>query len=268
MILRGPMGQLPRCRIATIRVTPHTSRCERRVTRVLAMSLHDDRSMNSCSPLVSPIGFVLALAAAPVIGCMPAMEAAPGGQDVEIDEAAILAQVASYRDSARFEQVSGSYASALNNSSFIEVYASRTSVVPYGAIDPGVTGSGAVIPEGGVLVREVLDTSGVAQRLTVMAKGPAGYNPDIGDWYWAVTDLHGVPIVEGGIPRSGRVPDCYGCHLPRPTDDFLFGVPAIDRGGTGTPPPQGGTDPVCGDFACEGIETKETCPKDCNHGHA
>jgi hypothetical protein len=93
-----------------------------------------------------------------------------------------------------------------------------------------------------------------------------------------VTDLNGSPIVEDGVPRSGRLADCYGCHLPRESDDFLFGVPAADRGsatGTGsgsgsgsdTTMPPGGTHSVCGDFACEGDETKQSCPHDCRHAH-
>jgi hypothetical protein len=108
-----------------------------------------------------------------------------------------------------------------------------------------------------------------------MAKGPAGYNPAIGDWFWAVTDLNGTPIVEEGAPRAGRLADCYGCHVPRETDDYLFGVPAADRGsaggtgsGSGTSTPPGGTHAVCGDFACEGDETKQSCPHDCRHTHS
>ncbi|HEY5945394.1 MAG TPA: hypothetical protein VIV40_07880 [Kofleriaceae bacterium] len=118
----------------------------------------------------------------------------------------------------------------------------------------------------------MLDQTGTAQRLTIMAKGPAGYNPTIGDWFWAVTDLNGTPIAEQGVPRAGRIADCYGCHLPYASDDYLFGVPLVDRGtgtgsgsGSGTPP--GGTHAVCGDFVCEGDETQLTCSQDCNHGH-
>ena len=206
------------------------------------------------------------LLAAPGLGCIAPIDAP---QEVEINEAAILAAVASYRDPGTFDHVSGmAYPSALGSSN-IELYASRTVTVPYADIMPEASGSQAMIPEGGIIVREVLDATGAAQRLTVMAKGPAGYNPEIGDWYWAVTDLQGTPIVESGVPRSGRLADCYGCHLPRASDDYLFGVPMIDRpmGTTTTPPPQGGGTAVCGDFACDGGETRDSCPKDCKHHH-
>ena len=206
------------------------------------------------------------LLAAPGLGCVAPIDAP---QAVEINEAAILAAVASYRDPASFDHVSGmAYPSALGTSN-IELYASRTVTVPYADITPEASGSQAMIPEGGIIVREVIDATGAAQRLTVMAKGPAGYNPEIGDWYWAVTDLQGTPVIESGVPRSGRLADCYGCHLPRASDDYLFGVPMIDRpsGTTTTPPPQGTGTSVCGDFACDGGETHTSCPKDCKHQH-
>jgi hypothetical protein len=208
------------------------------------------------------------LLAMPGLGCIAPIDAPQG---VEINEAAILAEIASYRDPASFDHVSGmAYPSALGGSSMIALYASRTVTVPYADIMPEASGSHAVIPEGGIIVREVLDATGAAQRLTVMAKGPAGYNPELGDWYFAVTDLQGSPVIESGAPRSGRLADCFGCHLPRASDDYLFGVPMIDRpSGTSTtpPPPQGGGAEVCGDFACEGTETRTSCPKDCKHTH-
>jgi hypothetical protein len=206
-------------------------------------------------------------------GCMSELTEQGADSSVEIDQSAVLAEAARYRDTTAFDHASSkSYPSALGTTSYIQLYANRTAMAEYPMIDPDKVGSNAVIPVGGIIVREVLDTNGTAQRLTIMAKGPAGYNPAIGDWFWAVTDLQGTPIVEDGVARAGRLADCYGCHLPRATDDFLFGVPLIDRGavdgsGSGTEPPQGGDQPVCGDWACEGGETKDTCPHDCKHGH-
>jgi hypothetical protein len=200
------------------------------------------------------------------------------GEAVDIDEQAVLAAAAHYRDGSQFDRVSGSsYPSALGTTSYIDLYASRTASMQYALIDPGASGSKAIVPVGGIIVREVLDENAKPQRLTILAKGPAGYNPTIGDWFWAVTDLNGTPVVENGVPRTGRLADCYGCHVPRAADDYLFGVPLADRGdgtndgdsgagsGSGTPP--GGTHAVCGDFACEAGESKATCPQDCNHGH-
>jgi hypothetical protein len=198
-------------------------------------------------------------------GCLGAIETGPMA---EIDEDAILAKVAMYRDLASFDPINaGAYPSALGTSSMIELYALRETADMYATINPVTSGSGVEIPEGGIIVREVLDTSGTAQRLTVMAKGPTGYNPELGDWYFAVTDLSAVPIIEDGLPRTGRLADCFGCHVPRMADDFLFGVPMAERstGVSPPPPPQGQGTTVCGDFACEGGETRNSCPRDCRH---
>jgi len=63
-----------------------------------------------------------------------------------------------------------------------------------------------------------------------MYKGPAGYNPDLGDYWFGVTDVRGVPLTDDqGRQRVGRMTECYSCHADRAEDDDLFGVPAIHR---------------------------------------
>ena len=79
---------------------------------------------------------------------------------------------------------------------------------------------------GTVIVREVLDARGQITKLTVMAKGPPGYDPSLGDWWFAVTDPRGVPLTENGVVQLGRMNQCHNCHLDRGRDDFLFGVPS------------------------------------------
>jgi hypothetical protein len=211
----------------------------------------------------------LPTAALACAGCVADLKAPP---TVDMDTSTVLHEVADYRDHSSFDVVSKTYVSALGASILIDVYVSREAAAAYDAIAPESTGSGVHVPVGGVIVREVLDANGVAQKLTVLAKGPPGYNPMIGDWYWAVTDLAGVPVTMDGGVREGKLIDCYGCHIPRSTDDFLFGVPRSDRADSGMsppppPPPQGSGAPVCGDFDCDEDETMSTCPKDCNHGH-
>jgi len=101
-------------------------------------------------------------------------------------------------------------------------------VVDFRKIHPETTGSGVTMTAGTVIVRSVLDASGKVSKLTLMAKGPPGYDPTIGDWWFGVTDPTGVPLVEDGVTQVGRLTACHTCHLPRSTDDFLFGVPAGD----------------------------------------
>jgi len=101
----------------------------------------------------------------------------------------------------------------------------------YRAIHPEDTTSTTPvdISVGTVIVREVLDSSGAISKLTMMAKGPAGYDPTLGDWWFATTDPAGTPITDATGLQVGRLSACHGCHVPRETSDFLFGVPRVDE---------------------------------------
>jgi hypothetical protein len=83
---------------------------------------------------------------------------------------------------------------------------------------------------GTTIVREVLGASGSVAKLTVMRKGPGGYDPTLGDWWFGVTDPRGHPLDgDDGAPQLGRLDACHSCHLDRgSSNDFLFGVPATD----------------------------------------
>jgi hypothetical protein len=115
--------------------------------------------------------------------------------------------------------------------SFIDAWVSSSGYAEYSKINPAATGSEANLPAGTIVVREVLDASGNVTKLTLMCKGPTGYNEALGDWWFAETDPAGNPIVEdaGGGAIVGRVDACYSCHTPRSDDDYLFGVPLDDR---------------------------------------
>lgn len=106
----------------------------------------------------------------------------------------------------------------------IHVYATGD-VADYRQIHPEVSGTNAVAV-GTVIVREVLDANGATSALTMMAKREAGYDPTLGDWWFAKTDPAGVVLTENGAALVGRVASCHSCHIPRASDDFLFGVPA------------------------------------------
>ena len=101
-------------------------------------------------------------------------------------------------------------------------------VADFRKIHPETTGSGVRVSPGTVIVRSVLDAGGNVTKLTLMAKGPPGYDPSIGDWWFGETDPAGTPLVENGALQIGRLTACHTCHLPRATDDFLFGVPVGD----------------------------------------
>jgi hypothetical protein len=149
-----------------------------------------------------------------------------------VDEVAVLASVTggAFRDSGAFVRVTDlPFASAAVPGSSIVEWASVPAVGDYTAIAPDAGTTAATLPPGSTLVREVIDGTGAVVELTLLVKGPAGYNPTIGDWWWGVTDPDGTPETDDGGVMLGRLTQCYSCHIPRASDDYLFGAPADDR---------------------------------------
>jgi len=197
-------------------------------------------------------------------GCTSPMNPAPSGPaagGATVDEASILASIAggAYRHGARFEAVSGApYPSAAATQTDVDVFVTAPDYAMYARISPDQSGSGASLAPGATIVREVLDGNGVVAKLTLMVKGPPGYNPTVGDFWFGVTMPDGTPVVDNGVAQLGKVSACFGCHMPRASDGFLFGVPRADRatpGGSG-----GGVD--------GGSAPGDMGTPDCNgHGH-
>jgi hypothetical protein len=190
----------------------------------------------------------LAMAVAEFGGCMLAPTSSPselmpgaGGasgsgdagatSSATVDEAAILASIShgAFRDSGAFICVTrAAYPSAAVTGSTIIEWASAGAAAEYMAISPDGGATSASLAPGATILREVIDPQGVAEEFTLLVKGPPGYNPAIGDWWWGVTDPDGTPIVDDGGAELGRLSQCYSCHEPRAAQDFLFGVPAGD----------------------------------------
>jgi hypothetical protein len=74
-------------------------------------------------------------------------------------------------------------------------------------------------PEGSIIVKEKLSepSSAAPELLTVMIKHSKGYNPDLGDWEFMVTDGTGSTV-----QARGRLENCQACHTTRPQNDFIF----------------------------------------------
>jgi len=141
--------------------------------------------------------------------------------DAEVDEAT-LEQVESYQALARINP--RPYTSTLGPFAINCYVAGDTT--NYRKIHPEQRDADVAVARGTVIVREVLDATGAVSKLTVMAKGPPGYDPSLGDWWFAVTDPGGVPLEEDGVVLVGRLSQCHDCHRERSRDDFLFGVPS------------------------------------------
>jgi len=184
---------------------------------------------------------VAAALLAPTAACLPAMDFGSSGSNdggaVTIDEARILASVANgaYRHDPMFAAVSRQSYASTAAAARINVWVTAADWGDYTRIAPDKSGSGASLRPGAIVVREVLDASGAVAKVTVMAKGPAGYNPTVGDFWFGVTTPDGTPMVTNGVMQMGKVQSCFGCHVPRASDGYLFGVPESDRasGGAG-----------------------------------
>jgi len=161
-------------------------------------------------------------------GGAPAGSGDPGVVSTPTDfDNAMLEMASGYRTD--FSRVnSAPYPSALGSFD-INLFVHGDSRV-YRAIHPETTSASNVeISVGTVIVREVLDASGAVTKLTMMAKGPAGYDPTLGDWWFAVTDPSGKVMSDSTGLQVGRLAACHSCHVPRATSDFLFGVPSADE---------------------------------------
>jgi hypothetical protein len=163
---------------------------------------------------------------------------APRGGDAGTDEAtepggdAVLASVAdeSYQTSHDFAHATKApFPSTVAAGSSIDAWVTMSAWADYAKIAPDVTGSGVKVAPGTIIVRAVLDKAGTTTKLTLMAKGPPGYNPDLGDWWFGETDPYGAPLTTDAGALTGRLTECYSCHIPRAKDDYLFGVPSTYR---------------------------------------
>jgi hypothetical protein len=144
----------------------------------------------------------------------------------------VRGRVDGYQVAPAFTHVSTDrYASEIADDISIDVWISTEAAAAYLAIDPDLDGSRVELPDGTVIVREVHDlASGELRKLTVMVKGPLGIVPELGDWWFAVTDANGAPLVDdSGAELAGAMPECQSCHLGRKDDGYLFGVPAPVR---------------------------------------
>lgn len=149
------------------------------------------------------------------------------GEGPVLDEAALVARGLSYRST--FRQVSSRYDSRASAGARVVVWASDDAVAEYPRIDPDAQGSHEMIPEGAMIAREVFDAQGTLTKLTFVAQGPAGYNPQSGDLWFAVATPRGELAAIDGMSQHGALTSCSGCHAGRAMDGFLFGVPRDAR---------------------------------------
>lgn len=79
-------------------------------------------------------------------------------------------------------------------------------------------GAGTVFVPGTYIIKEQINGDGTLNSMAVMFKGPQGYAPDAGDWWFGVVNPDGS-IVVGGQPGS-----CVGCHADVAEQDWAWGL--------------------------------------------
>lgn len=160
-----------------------------------------------------------------LVGCIATSVGDEGDPDTEAST--VMSSLATYR--GRFVAIDRApYASAIGSFAIVD-YVDPAAAPAFRAIHPESAAPNAPLPVGTIIVREVLAADGkTVAKLTLMAKGPTGYDPTLGDWWFGVTDATGAPLPDPstGQPQVGRLTACHGCHAPRAAQDFLFGVPA------------------------------------------
>ncbi len=138
---------------------------------------------------------------------------------------------ASYRTSSQFTHVSAApYPSTVAAGKMIDLWVSTSAYPEYARVRPDQTGSRAALPRGAVIVREVHEPSGALTAVTAMFKGEEGFNGALGDWGFIDATMGNGAPTDGGM-SAGATAECFSCHIPRETDDYLFGVPPTARPG-------------------------------------
>jgi hypothetical protein len=150
------------------------------------------------------------------------------------DEAALSALLVEqqYRGAGFVRLDRAAYQSTWIPSDTIHIYASSDAAALYQQIAPETPPTASMsFPVGGIIVREVIDGRGQVTQLTLAARLGAGFFPEGGDLFYAVTDAGGaaVPSSDGSHLLWGRLGECAGCHAERAQQSYLFGVDAAQH---------------------------------------
>jgi len=78
----------------------------------------------------------------------------------------------------------------------------------------------AVFPVGSMIVKQKFDPKNEPNKpllYTVMTKRESGFNPDAGDWEFAVLSGDGRDV-----QAQGNLANCVACHQPQKANDYVF----------------------------------------------
>ncbi|MEM9453970.1 MAG: hypothetical protein AAGF11_07310 [Myxococcota bacterium] len=136
--------------------------------------------------------------------------------DPEVDEDAILAQAMAYEQELTLLTPEPELSETHSDAASVRVWGSSSAAELFSSIDPDDPTQEVSFAEGDMFVKEHFDEAGEVNGLTVMFKGPEGYDPDARDWYWA-------RIRGDELTHSGRVQWCIDCHEAAFNSDLVVG---------------------------------------------
>ena len=138
-----------------------------------------------------------------------------------VDAEAILARAFDY--ASELQQVNATPEPGTHgDADTVNYFAAAENVQLFLTIDPERTDQNVGFIEGSMFVKEHFDPADEVIGFTVMYKGPPGYNPEGGDWFWA--------RVNGGeVTHEGQVGFCVDCHVMVESTDYVYGVPLDNR---------------------------------------
>jgi len=138
------------------------------------------------------------------------------GSEVELELDQVLAETLDY--TTRLQQmgaVSEQFETHADAAS-VRVWASPSAVDLFNSINPNDPSQAVAFQPGTVFVKEHFDAAGAMFGLNIMYKGPSGYAPEDGDWYW-------IQRRGDQVTRFGQVEFCLDCHGAAINSDFVVG---------------------------------------------
>ncbi len=139
-----------------------------------------------------------------------------------VDEDEVIAMAAMYETT--LEKISAQpFDSEHGAADMVEVYINPEAAALFRTLDPEAPAE-VDFPEGTLIVKEHFDDAGAFSGFLLMYRGPEGYAPMTGDWFWAATNAAGATLSAG---PSGPVDFCISCHTPAPS--LVFGVAADNQ---------------------------------------
>lgn len=148
------------------------------------------------------LGVILSLSA-----CGPSLVAAPEGASADMSEAELIDLAVAYKSymaintELKPSDIHGNRVKTFLDPDGFKTYQDKS--FPYA--------------DGTVSVKESYGSpDGSPEKLYVMKK-IAGYDPDNGDWFYAVMSPEGI------ASQSGRISLCISCHVKAKSKDYLYG---------------------------------------------